>query len=230
MRIDVFNGLIGLPVIESDAVVAIDVLRSSTTIITALANSADRVIPVSTVEEALSISSESYVVLGGEVESVKPPFFQLGNSPLEYVKETVEGKTVVLYTSSGTRLLRFLGTVSQKVLIGAIVNWLPLTEYLKEEGFKHVSIVTAGKIGRPALEDVYCAGLIVRNLPGSIVNREGEVAAKISELSLDVIKGSRHARELVELGLEKDVEYCLTPNSIKAIARLDFSKGCIRLL
>lgn len=222
-------GTVDSSLIRSDVVVAIDVLRSSTTILTALTNGAKNIIPAATIDEALAVGGRLKAILGGEVNGVKPPVFHMGNSPLEYVREKVMGKTIVLYTSSGTRLLKFLTAVSKKVLVGAVVNVNPLVEYLRKEGFSSVTIVTAGKIGSPTLEDSYCAGLIVRNLPWNERSRNAEVVMKIAELKIDVVKESLHALELVKLGLGKDVEYSLTPDSVGIVAEADSFKGCIRL-
>jgi 2-phosphosulfolactate phosphatase len=229
MEVKVLLGAVDSSIIQSDAVVAIDVLRSSTTILTALANGAASVIPAASTDEALTMGERFKAVVGGEVNSVKPPMFQLGNSPLEYVWERIRGKTVVLYTSSGTRLLRFLMAVSKRVLVGAVVNVSPLVEHLEKAGFDRVTIITAGKIGSPALEDSYCAGLIVKNLPWRKCDRNAEIVMKIAELNVDVVKKSLHALELVKLGLEKDVKYSLTPDTIMVVAAADPFKGCIRL-
>lgn len=230
MRIRVLFGTIDSSLLHSDAVVAIDVLRSSTTILTALANGAESVIPVASVDEALTVGNRLQAVIGGEVNSVKPLMFHLGNSPLEYVRDKIGGKKVVLYTSSGTRLLRFLMAVSKKVLVGAIVNVSTLAEYIAEEGFENVAIVTAGKIGLPALEDSYCAGLIAKNLPWKECDGNAEIVMKMAELNIGIVKRSLHALELVKLGLERDVEYSLNPDSIRIVAGADPFKGCIQLL
>jgi 2-phosphosulfolactate phosphatase len=230
MEIRVLLGTVDSSIVDSDAVVAIDVLRSSTTILTALANGAESVIPAASTDEALSIGSKFQALVGGEVNSVRPPMFQLGNSPLEYVRERIGGKTIVLYTSSGTRLLRFLMAVSKKVLVGAVVNVSSLVEHLEKTGFDRVTIITAGRIGSPALEDSYCAGLIVKNLSWRKCDRNAEIVMKIAELDINVVKKSLHALELVKLGLERDVDYSLTPDSVRVVAAAVPFKGCIRLL
>ncbi|MEM1557943.1 MAG: 2-phosphosulfolactate phosphatase [Thermoproteota archaeon] len=230
MRVNVLLEPVDSSIIYSDIVVAIDVLRSSTTILTALANGANGVIPASTVEEALKIGNGNSFLLGGEVNSIKPPFFHMGNSPLEYIQDKVKGKTIVLYTSSGTRLLRFLTIFSKKVVVGALINFSALADYLVGQGFNEVSIVTAGKMGQPALEDLYCAGLIARMLPWSECNKNAEVAMRVSELSIEVVRRARHAVELVKLRLGEDVDYSLSLDKVRIIAGFDSSKGCIRPL
>ncbi|MDW8034428.1 MAG: 2-phosphosulfolactate phosphatase [Nitrososphaerota archaeon] len=229
MRVNVFTGVIDNSLLKSDAIIAIDVLRSSTTILTALANGAERVIPVSTIEEALRIGKEVDAIIGGEVESVKPHFFDFGNSPLEYIPDRVRGRIIVLYTSSGAKLLSFLTLFSKEVLIGALINLSALVDYLIKRDFEEISIITAGKMGQPALEDSYCAGLIAKSLPWDECNRSAEVAMRISEMSIEVIKKARHAVELIELGLGRDVEYSLSLDRVGIVAGLD-STGCIRLL
>jgi len=81
-------------------VVVIDVLRASTTIVTALSNGAKEIIPVGSVEFAMKISGDSFkghTLLGGERNTKKIEGFALGNSPLEYVKDIVNGKSIGLF-------------------------------------------------------------------------------------------------------------------------------------
>ncbi|MEM3712453.1 MAG: 2-phosphosulfolactate phosphatase [Thermoproteota archaeon] len=230
MRVNVFTGTIDYNLAKSDVLIAIDVLRSSTTILTALANGAKKIIPVSSVEEALRIGREIKAVIGGEVESIKPSYFHLGNSPLDYTRDRVDGKTIVLYTSSGAKLLRFLALFSKEVLIGALINLSTLIDYLIKRNFKEVSIITAGKMGQPALEDSYCAGLIAKRLPWDKCNKNAEVAIRISEMSTEVVKSARHTLELIKLGLEEDVDYSLSLDRVRVVAGLESPTGYIQLL
>ena len=84
--------------------VVIDVLRASTTMITAVANGAARVIPVADVAEARRIAAEAgpTALLGGERGGVRIAGFDLGNSPLEYRRAGVAGRTLVITTTNGT--------------------------------------------------------------------------------------------------------------------------------
>src|SRR5258705_10989165 len=107
MKIDVYFTPLGLK--EDDlagrGVVVIDVLRATTTIVTALANGAKAVIPAATSEEAVRLASnleKDGVVLAGERRSVKIEGFALGNSPREMTAAAVAGKTIVLATTNGT--------------------------------------------------------------------------------------------------------------------------------
>lgn len=76
-------------------VVVIDILRATSTIITALANGAKSIIPTATVEEAVKIAKNlerSTYLLCGERNTKTIDGFDLGNSPLEYTEDKVSGK------------------------------------------------------------------------------------------------------------------------------------------
>ena len=90
MKIDVHFTPLGLGAADlaGRGVVVIDVLRATTTIITALANGAKAVIPAATSEEAVRLASnleKDGVLLAGERRSVKIEGFALGNSPREKI-------------------------------------------------------------------------------------------------------------------------------------------------
>jgi len=86
--------------------VVIDVLRASTTIITALSNGAKEVIPVATVEFAVKVSGGMFgghTLLGGERNTHKIEGFALGNSPTEYEGRLIEDKSIVYFTTNGSK-------------------------------------------------------------------------------------------------------------------------------
>ena len=88
--------------------IVIDVLRASTTIITALANGAKEIIPVNSIEFAVKVSGDTFsslTLLGGERNTKKIDGFALGNSPLEYTEEIVKGKSIVFFTTNGTKAI-----------------------------------------------------------------------------------------------------------------------------
>src|SRR3970282_2494399 len=85
--------------------VVIECVRASTTIIQALQNGAREVIPVASVEFAVKVSGGMFggqTLLGGERNTKKIEGFALGNSPLEYPAEVVNGKSIIHYTTNGT--------------------------------------------------------------------------------------------------------------------------------
>ena len=111
MRVDVLFGAQQLTPadVQGRVVAVIDVLRASTTIAVALANGARSRDPVRELgrsrSRARSSSSARDVLLAGERKMLTIPGFDLGNSPREFTREAVEGKTVLLTTTNGTRAL-----------------------------------------------------------------------------------------------------------------------------
>jgi 2-phosphosulfolactate phosphatase len=147
------------------AAVVVDVVRASTTIVTALANGARAVIPVATPEEARARGrawADGPVLLGGERGGEPPPGFDCGNSPAEYARERVEGRTVLLTTTNGTRaLLAVRG--ARRVAVGGFVNATAAARWAAAEA-GDVCLVCAGERGRFCLEDAVCAGLLVARI------------------------------------------------------------------
>ena len=140
--------------------VAIDVLRATTTITTALRSGAAKVLPFETVEETVAAKetllsrkpeNAENVRLGGERGGTPIPGFDFGNSPDEYTPETVAGKTLLFTTTNGTKaILRCRGTV----ILACFLNAQAVVERLLRDRPETVSIVCAGTDGQYT-EDEY---------------------------------------------------------------------------
>ena len=110
MKIDVFFTPLGLNAgdLSGRGVIVVDVLRTTTSIVTALANGAKAVVPASTSEEAVRLTAnleKNGYVLAGERKSLKIEGFALGNSPREMTPDAVGGKTIYFSTTNGTPAL-----------------------------------------------------------------------------------------------------------------------------
>ena len=97
--------LLNLYDISSSIVVIIDVLRATSTISTALYNGAKEIIPVDSVDECIRIGKQMSAITAGERDGKVAEGLQYGNSPFEYPQSFIEGKTLVLTTTNGTKLL-----------------------------------------------------------------------------------------------------------------------------
>lgn len=145
--------------------VMIDVVRASTTIVTALAHGARAVVPVASPEEAIARIREwpaGRALLGGERGGAPPPGFDCGNSPAEYTPERVRDRTVVFTTTNGTRALLALAG-ARTVAVGGFVNARALVERLARIP-GGILLACAGELGRFCLEDSTCAGRLVEAL------------------------------------------------------------------
>ena len=144
--------------------VVIDVLRSTTTIVHALAAGAREVIPCLEVDDARKIVQSfpaDQVVLGGERGGLAVQGFDLGNSPEGYTADRLQDKTLVITTTNGTRAMAHAHLASQ-ILLGAFVNVTALCERLV--GRQVIHMICSGTDGRLSDDDSLLAGLVVDRL------------------------------------------------------------------
>ena len=220
MRVDVYFAPHELaPQDVANRVVAVvDVLRASTSIAVALANGARSVIPMASSEEVVSRAktlARSEVRLAGERKMQPVPGFDVGNSPLEFSREAVEGKTVLMSTTNGTAaVLAVQG--ARDVVVASYVNFSAVLSMLRAalRGGTDVAILCAGHERRFALEDASCAGLYVQQLISKQTKAEINDAAQ-SAILIDkkfgtnykrMLKASSHGMALVEAGFADDLD------------------------
>jgi 2-phosphosulfolactate phosphatase len=223
--------------------VVIDVLRMATTIAYALDAGAKEIIPCLEVEDALRLAepfSPDEVVLGGEREGVAIDGFLLGNSPEEYSPDRVEGKTVILTTTNGTRAMDH-ARQADEVFVAAFVDAAAVVAKLVDR--ERVSILCAGTDGHISEDDVLLAGLLVDRIDrqGGMVYQQNAQAITARELWLnsfalpqalgaeplgpdrlaDQLRKSFGARNLIALGLDDDILAAAQMDRFDVAPRLD---------
>ncbi|PYO23040.1 MAG: 2-phosphosulfolactate phosphatase [Candidatus Rokuibacteriota bacterium] len=220
MRIDV--------VLAADAVVpgqldgstalVVDVLRASTTMITALAHGCASITPVADPAEARRLAATEgadAAVAAGERRGEPIPGLDLGNSPVEFAIERVRGRAVYLTTSNGTRAL-LAARQARAVGVAALVNVSAAARWAAGHGLD-VVVVCAGERGGRSLEDHVCAGLLVERVRAGVPSVVPSPAA-LAALAVgrryagDVTRLRQHspwARRLVAAGRGADVTACL---------------------
>jgi 2-phosphosulfolactate phosphatase len=194
------------PVETTGLVILVDILRATSTITAALYHEARAVKPVATVEEALVLKEEGYLV-AGERGGLPPEGFDLGNSPREMPRTA--GRKVVLTTTNGTKALNFVKR-ARAVVAGSFLNLSAVQGFARR--FEEVYILCAGTEGELSLEDFFFAGKVCEGLrEASMVNDAAEIARQYASGIKDIEKAlfhSHHAQKLVKLGLEEDVRFC----------------------
>jgi len=176
-------------------VVVIDVLRASTTIVTALAHGATGVRPVLTVDEARSLAATSGpgsdLLLGGERGGLRIDGFDLGNSPLEYAPARVAGRRIVITTTNGTAALDAC-VAATEVLIGAIVNRSAVAAQARAVALRHgvadIHLVCAGTDGQVTEEDLLTAGAIL-DAASRLVGADRDRLDAPATAALDTFRG-----------------------------------------
>jgi 2-phosphosulfolactate phosphatase len=199
----------------STCAIVVDVLRATTTLTVALQNGAREVVPVATTDEALAIRAGRAGTLAcGEREGRIVGGFDLGNSPFEYTRERVTGKTLAFASTNGSQAM-LAARGARRRLLAAFVNVSAAVEAVTSES--EVAIVCAGKLGGFSYEDACCAGLLVARLErrGGIAEGAGaRFARSIAPADANevraLVEGSVHARYLASMGeaFARDVAFC----------------------
>lgn len=199
------------------AVVVIDSLRATSTMVTAFENGCAGFIPVAAIEEARELAAalnDPNVLLGGERGARALEGFQVGNSPRDYSPEKVRGKVVIMTTTNGTRAL-VAARKAGEVFIGAFLNLTAVCRRLMESG-RDVIIACSGEKNLFCLEDFVCGGAIIACLNGDgnpLVLTDSARAARIlyDHFSADIcamLEGSEWGQYLDGVGLGEDVRIC----------------------
>lgn len=231
MKLDVHYGVQQLTPqdVQGRVVAVIDVLRASTTIATALASGARAVIPFESSEEAVTRSKQferGAYLLAGERKMLRMEGFDLGNSPLEHTASAVEGKTVLLATTNGTKaLLAVQG--ARDVVVASYVNLTGVSSMLRAalRGGADISIICAGQERQFALEDAACAGRFVQNVTRRLSGVELNDAAlaaslldrKYGDNLMRLFETAAHGRALAAAGFEGDLAACAAVDSFPVI-------------
>ena len=202
--------------LENKIAVVIDMFRATSVIVTALNNGCEEVIPFLTIEETLESSEElkrEEYILGGERRAVKIDGFDLSNSPLEYTKEVVEDKKVLITTTNGTRTLTKSNS-AKRIIIAAMINAKAVSDKLLEIN-EDVVIINAGTNGNFSMDDYICSGYIINEMLKVDNNIEltdiSKTANMIYENNRDIIsyvKEATHYSVMKSLELDNDIEYC----------------------
>src|SRR3954470_8391191 len=150
--------------VNNTIVVVIDVLRAPSTIATALYNGAKEIIPVDSVERCIQLGKELECITAGERDGQVAPGLQYGNSSFEYPREFIAGKTLVLTTTNGTKLLHMaLAKGATEIVTGAFLNLSAVCDHLVAMK-KNVILGCAAWKDRVNMEDVLFAGAVISRI------------------------------------------------------------------
>lgn len=216
--------------------VVIDVLRATSSIATAISSGCRRVIPAGSKEEALVLKEgHPEALLGGEIGSRKIDGFDLGNSPAEYCPEAVAGREVIMSTSNGTKaILAAQRGGAGPTFIASFLNLSAVarrawSEMSREE--RGLTVICSGSHGKPSLEDLCCAGALVKAIlalrderPISL-DKMAKNAIEVFESYrgniLGILETSPHGRDLVSMGFGEDLRRAAAVDSLDVVPVFD---------
>lgn len=217
--------LLNLYDVSSSIVVIIDVLRATSTIATALANGAKAIVPVDSVAECIRIGKQIEAITAGERDGQVAEGLQYGNSPFEYPSSFVKGKTLVLTTTNGTKLLHMaLDKGAKEIVTGSFPNLQAVCDYLSKQNMPVVLACAAWK-DRVNIEDTLFAGAVIDqikqhfsiNCDSSQIAHNLYLSAKEDLYEFMKAHDASHYHRLTNFGLEKDIRYCLTPGGANVL-------------
>jgi 2-phosphosulfolactate phosphatase len=180
--------------------IIVDVLRASSTIVTLLERGCRRVVAAAHIDEALALKQRlPGHLLCGESGGLPPEGFDYGNSPVEFSRLDLTGKSAILATTNGTKALAEVADTAAAVLVGCLLNLTAVVDAATRLATELVTIVTiapAGDAGSSE-EDFAVARAMVALAEG----------APLEDVAREV-RDSRHAETLRRIGLTEDVDYC----------------------
>lgn len=217
--------------------VVFDVLRATSSMVTALSNGAKAIIPVTGIPEALNLRlQQGEVLLAGEREGVRIPAeltgsisFDLGNSPREFTNETVAGRTIVMTTTNGTRALRACAR-AKRILVSSFLNLGATRDTLEKDAPVDLVLVCSGTHEEAAYEDALCAGalcdLLWPKASAGNISDSALIARKLFRQEqhdlLAAVSQSRNGRRLLSLAeLRDDVRYCVQRDVLSTVPEMD---------
>jgi len=204
--------------VSRSIVVIIDVLRATSTIATVLYNGAKHIIPVDSVAECIRIGKQIEGITAGERDGRIAEGLVHGNSPFEYPREFIKGKTLVLTTTNGTKLLHMaLEKGAKEIITGSFPNLTSVCDYLIAMKMPVILACAAWK-DRVNIEDTLFAGAVISRVKEQFtINCD---SSQLAETLYDEAKGNlyefmksknaSHYHRLTNFGLEADIRYCLT--------------------
>lgn len=212
--------------VKDRVAIVIDVLRASSTIATALHHGARAIVPAADMAEAGKLASnldqQSYL-LGGERGGEKIEGYHLGNSPLEYTTDVIQGRTIIFNTTNGTRAIART-RASEHLVIGCFLNAARVVDFARAQDLP-VTIVCAGWRSRVSLEDTLCAGLILDRLWEGTQPDDASDTAHVAHSQYlqdrdrlqEALRHCNHARRLIAMGHDDDVAYCLQLDALPVL-------------
>ncbi len=228
--------------LERATCVVFDVLRATSTMVTALSQGAAGVIPVESIAEAVGLrQQDTGILLAGERDGLRISAaisggieFDLGNSPREFTRERVANRTIAMTTTNGTRALRACAH-SRVVLAASFLNLKATANAVLHFNNPELVIVCAGTHQEASYEDALGAGALCERL--STHSWQMADSGRMAQALFSQIKGevrrafasSVNGQRLNQIPeLRDDLDFCSQIDLFHHPVRMD-NQGCLRL-
>lgn len=222
--------------LSASVCVIFDVLRATSSMTTALAHGAARIVPASSVEHAREMAALlPGCLLAGERHRVRIPGFHLANSPQAFTDRLVRRRTIVMATTNGTKAIHACRK-ARAVYISSFLNMSATAKAVTAElrkGRVDLRIVCAGTVTEFSWEDGLAAGclagLVRKALPSALLSDSAMAVCASYGLNrrglVRSLKAGCNGRALLGLGLSRDVDWCGRVDVFDVAARLRVRSG-----
>ena len=197
--------------------VIVDILRASSTIVTAMGEGVSHVFPVASLEECTAYGRQHGGLTAAERDGLPAPGFDLGNSPFGFLDPArpVRGLALTISTTNGTTALR-RSLAAEAVVVGAFLNLQAVVDFAQRQQ-RDVLVVCAGWKGRFCLEDTVFGGALAARLEPlgfDVRSSDATLAAlhlwELGQADLPAyLLQSAHVRRLNSLEASQDFDFCL---------------------
>ena len=223
---------------EADCWLVIDILRATTTMCAYFDGGGKRLFPAESIKEAFTLRDTlaregNAPLLMGERNSLPPPGFDLGNSPLELLAAAPATRPdAVMATTNGTRALLKAASSGAKVYPVCARNTSATLRSALGVG-ERIGILCAGLYGRPAMDDTACAGLLAEQFLGlgATLDDGAKMALAVwwaGKRNLPALLGeSVHGGRLLSLGFAPDMAYAAEIDASSSVLAMGEVKGVL---
>jgi len=196
---------------EGYAVLAIDVIRATTTAVTAVAAGRE-CYPVASLESAWQLSAKlNNPLMVGELGGLLPEGFHGNNSPAEIAVREDISRPMILLSSTGTKLI-CEAEKCEAVYLSCLRNYRSTARYLVGR-YPRVAIIGSVSLGEFREEDQMCCAWIAEDLMKAGYQPKDQRTADLvkhwSGVSPDAFVGNKSFQFLKESGQLKDLEFIL---------------------
>ena len=206
--------------------VVFDVLRATTSMTAALAAGVKEIWCFGDLEAAVSAAKASpdSPLLCGERDAVKPPGFDLGNSPGAFRRDLHAGRTLFMSTTNGTRAI-LAARPAQTVFAGALVNAEAVAQAVRQTQ-RDVTLLCSGTQGYVSAEDLLGAGAVIEYLreadaPPDLASDIAWMAWQLFQAERNdlqsALSATRGGHNVTRAGLAPDIAFAAQLNSIPVV-------------
>ena len=173
-------------------------------------------------KESIAYKEKGFLI-GAERNGEMLDGFDIGNSPFSYMDEKVKGRDIALTTTNGTQAIAAAKEAKQ-IVVGSFLNLDALCNWLATQD-GNIVLLCSGWKNSVNMEDSLFAGAVVHQMKGDFdftnLRDTAIIAERLYILGKDdlneFLEESSHRNRLKKLNIDKDIEYCLTPNQAHVV-------------